>query len=180
MHEWPAKEVVRHDLRSTPQFPNAKWPNGLTRRLQVPVRPGPAGLRQLHCLVRSKTEHRKCRRDLFELPKRGIFVRGHVRPRSAVLAALSPSIDTRYHCPSTTAMTIGSKVVRPDFRPVTSECPRIAVIAVTGHQAVPQGRRRSSAPIGRGAMRGEIQAPRKRRWESDERWLCNGLPAIRK
>jgi hypothetical protein len=32
----------------------------------------------------------------------------------------SPSIDTRYRCPSTMATTTGSEIVRPDVRPVTS------------------------------------------------------------
>src|SRR5258708_26518166 len=33
----------------------------------------------------------------------------------------SPSIDTTYRCPSTTATTTGSETVRPDSRPITSK-----------------------------------------------------------
>src|SRR5258708_6686393 len=33
----------------------------------------------------------------------------------------SPSIDTTYRCPSTTATTTGSETVRPDLRPITSK-----------------------------------------------------------
>lgn len=36
----------------------------------------------------------------------------------------SPSIDTRYRCPLTTATTTGSETVRPDVRPVTSRVTR--------------------------------------------------------
>lgn len=47
-------------------------------------------LTRLHRLVRSETENRKCRGDLLEFRKRGIFVHGHVRSRSRSALQVSP------------------------------------------------------------------------------------------
>jgi len=44
--------------------------------------------------------------------------------RFAPNCTLFPSMDTKYRCPSTIATTTGSEIVRPDFRPVTSNVAR--------------------------------------------------------
>ncbi len=49
---------------------------------RVAPRRSAAGLRRLHRLFGNNPEHRKCRRDLLEFRKRGIFVHRHMRSRS--------------------------------------------------------------------------------------------------